>query len=463
MKKILKCLEELSEEDNLTIERMKSKLLPLLKGNQLLINWFLECIDSPMADGTSAAGDFETLTCRKAADSTVDDDDMYEYIPQSDIQPDPIESPCSVRYINGSIGFGTRTFSTAKLSFTVNSAERNPIITTNGGSNGDRKQTDTTGSGSPNKYRCVHVIKQFGDAQSRDANRNVETPMDENEDSDDENAEPNHETRTTTAVDAPEATAAATAATTATEQMCDDVLLKAHGIRLNPAVHSSMVLNNNDMLNMLKSSFDRVTDADRDIKLSPKKQLLQKCATLTQRRMSPNAKKAFAQTRSPTNANKRPSTQPPLPIDSPAIQTAKRLKRFIENGTEDEVTKPTLTKANETTSSIESGTSTAASAMDYSENDDKSSTETDSDDADDSMDNDDRSPNVDLTKEPDKPAIVWTREADRLLLEQIKSGVNSNTEVIERISNRFPDRTVADVEARIEFLLDFLNKLQNRS
>lgn len=62
-----------------------------------------------------------------------------------------------------------------------------------------------------------------------------------------------------------------------------------------------------------------------------------------------------------------------------------------------------------------------------------------------------------------RPATVWTRDEDRLLLEQIKSGVNSNPDLLEKISDRFPDRRIADIEARIQFLLDFLNKLQNKS
>lgn len=37
IRKVLTCLKELSEDPDVTIEKIKAKILPLLKGNQLLI------------------------------------------------------------------------------------------------------------------------------------------------------------------------------------------------------------------------------------------------------------------------------------------------------------------------------------------------------------------------------------------------------------------------------------------
>lgn len=263
MRKILNCLRDLSEDNDLTIDRLKTKLVPLLKGHQLLINWFLECIEPPIVE--SAPGDFETLTCRKAIDSAIDDEaDAYENIPQSEIHSDPMENPCSIRYINGGIYYGNRTFSPAKLSFTVNTAECSPVDGVPG--SGDRRSfgelTDAKeGSVLPLKCRCVHEIKQFGDARIRDQSRypfDAEMHagvMDDAEDSDEEGGRHStmdvHEFRGIGVTDPMDTTSVFT------RNLCDDILLKAHGIRLNPSVHSSMVLNNNDMLNMLKPSLDR--------------------------------------------------------------------------------------------------------------------------------------------------------------------------------------------------------------
>jgi hypothetical protein len=42
MKKIIKCLTDLSENPNLTIDIMKTTILPLFKGNAALTDWFLQ-------------------------------------------------------------------------------------------------------------------------------------------------------------------------------------------------------------------------------------------------------------------------------------------------------------------------------------------------------------------------------------------------------------------------------------
>lgn len=275
MRKIMKCLQDLSEDETLTPDRMKVKLLPLLKGNQLLINWFLESMAMPIAPIVdSTAADYETLTCRKATDSCgVDEEtDTYEHIPLSEIHPDPIESPCSLRYINGGIYYGNRTFSPAKLSFTVNTAECNAADGGAGGVGGiggvgcvgaggdDAPGVKETVVSPPSaKYRCVHVIKHFGDARIRDHSRYVEMQTDgEAEDSDEENlrhlaADANDYRMGTGGVN--ELTEPVSSVFT--KNLCDDMLLKAHGIRLNPTMHSSLGLNNNDMLNMLRPSLDR--------------------------------------------------------------------------------------------------------------------------------------------------------------------------------------------------------------
>lgn len=103
MKKVLTVLNELSNEDDLTMERLKQKLIPLVKGNQLLLDWFTGMFDKPME---SNGGEFETVYIKKSLSDSDNSIDNYEEIHSKDI----IECPsvdelnaCSVKYRNGKI------------------------------------------------------------------------------------------------------------------------------------------------------------------------------------------------------------------------------------------------------------------------------------------------------------------------------------------------------------------------
>lgn len=264
MRKIHNCLRDLSEDPDLNLDHIKSKLLPLLKGHQLLVNWFLECIgDSSIID--SAPSDYETLVCRKPTDAIDDETDTYENIPHSEIQPDPIENPCSLRYMNGGIYYGNRTFSPAKLSFTVNTEGE---ISGDDDCGHERRTTEEAatmveakdGHALSFKYRCVHEIKQIGDARIRDQSKcpsDSDTNAigcDDGDDSEDENlrniAVDVGDYRNSDAI-----IESSYAPSAHSKNLCEDILLKAHGIRLNPSFHSSITFNNNEMLNMLKPSY----------------------------------------------------------------------------------------------------------------------------------------------------------------------------------------------------------------
>lgn len=272
MRKIQSCFRDLADDPDVGIEQIKSKLLPLMKGNQLLINWFVECLGGATIT-EHTPNEYETVTVRKATDAVDDESEAYEHIPQSEIQSDPFDNPCNIRYINGGIYYGSRILLPAKLSFTVSG----------GGEAGadesiaaDRKRTHdihledgvvsetvgarTTLHGSPNKYRCVHEIKHFGDAKIREQNKypiDADLGSGTHEDGDDSDDESLHTIKADVNEERlAEAIAAADLPPSVhSKNLCDDILLKAHGIRLNPSVHSSMVLSNSDMLNMLKPSY----------------------------------------------------------------------------------------------------------------------------------------------------------------------------------------------------------------
>ena len=42
IRKIYNCLNELAEDTELTVKKIEAKILPLLKGNQFLIEWFMQ-------------------------------------------------------------------------------------------------------------------------------------------------------------------------------------------------------------------------------------------------------------------------------------------------------------------------------------------------------------------------------------------------------------------------------------
>jgi len=46
LKKIYSCINEISNGKEISIELIKSKIIPLLKGNRLLIDWFLQFFPS---------------------------------------------------------------------------------------------------------------------------------------------------------------------------------------------------------------------------------------------------------------------------------------------------------------------------------------------------------------------------------------------------------------------------------
>lgn len=502
IRKILACLKELADEEDIKMEKIRSKVLPLLKGNQLLIDWFLQCLGNESLVIDNKKDDYETITFRKVTETIDDDNELYEHIPQSEILPDPNENPCHIRYMNGRIFYGNRLSFPTKLSFSVNSSCNN---LSNGSTNIPTKSVDYTEITS--KYRCVHDIKDFGDMKIRDKSRNPteidqmtgNSTTEEGEDSDDDQLCGNNTEKTYDKTTQSERNAS-------TDILCDDLMLKAHAIRLNPSAHSSLFYSNTDLLNMLKPP-DRSTDAEKETRLSPKKQSLSKSLASSHakllRKHSPNAKKSTnLYNRSPNKKNLSPSSATTschdhannITSDSPAIQTAKKLKRILEstmstdnisindkeiksvsmNGgskRSNQIPANKIRKISKSATTAQTKTKPLKRASDREKNDT----------------NDGKydvcaathkslimssNPNRRITKASseierpmivEKPIVTWSRDEDRLLLEQIKNGMDSNYEVITQIAQEFPNKTQENVRERINFLIDFLTKLRNKT
>lgn len=256
---MLACLKELSEESDVTIERIRTRILPLLKGNQLLIEWFLQCTGPDKCE--SSKDEYESLVLRKGHESF--DDDQFECIPLNEICPDPNDNPCNIRYMNGRLFYGSRFPLPAKLSFGAV-----PCSTiTNDSIKADRPLL----TGSANKtvaYHCVHNIKEFADNKMRDRHHSeLEPVVGPNEIENNSDEEQQHcvtptivkseqkgsfEEENETPSSASLASSAAAAVTASEQTLCDNTLLRAHSIRLNPAMHTSLVHMNAELLNKLK-------------------------------------------------------------------------------------------------------------------------------------------------------------------------------------------------------------------
>lgn len=186
------CLNDLSDEDDLKMDKVKLKILPLLRGNQLLTDWFLECFPDERPSEITLT-DYETLTnLRKEVNNIADTTEVYEYIPPNEILADPIENPCQLKYMNGRICYGNRIILPAKLSFLVtNHMEHMPNTSSIVGITPlhqqpqlqlEQEAVDNNDNhnvmNNDNIYTCVHNIKQYGDNKLKEyqkSNSDIDT------------------------------------------------------------------------------------------------------------------------------------------------------------------------------------------------------------------------------------------------------------------------------------------------
>lgn len=247
------CLKDLSEEPDVTIERIRQRLVPLLKGkNPLLLEWFLQCIGPDHLDSTK--DEYETLLVRKGNDCIDEDAETFEHVPQSAIAMDPNENPCHIRYINGHLFYGNRFPLPAKLSFSAMPCNVEPTAVFN-----EPERITSVTCDKTTQYRCAHSIKSFGDCKMRDLNKNHaefdHAGNEEIEVSDDERP-------CTTPLDdkhcidedVEHTSPTAGSSHTSDHLLCDELLLRAHSIRLNPAVHTTLAHTNQELLNRLKQT-----------------------------------------------------------------------------------------------------------------------------------------------------------------------------------------------------------------
>uniref|UniRef100_A0A182M2J7 Myb-like domain-containing protein n=1 Tax=Anopheles culicifacies TaxID=139723 RepID=A0A182M2J7_9DIPT len=135
IKKIHACLNELSNEPEVTMEQVKTKVLPLLKGSTLLTEWFLQLFPDERPPESSIS-EYEHIAMKKypTNDSNCDAASVYEHISYIETLSDGPENPCAsngIRYIQGRIFQGALP---ARLTFLANSfvTKATEEATTNG-------------------------------------------------------------------------------------------------------------------------------------------------------------------------------------------------------------------------------------------------------------------------------------------------------------------------------------------
>lgn len=279
IKKIYACLNDLSNEQDLTMDRIKAKVLPLLKGNQLLIDWFLELFDKPIE---SLPGEYESVYIKKSLSDSDNSIDNYEEIHSKDlIECENIEqlNTCNVRYRNGKLTYHG-TLLPAKISFLAFDAP------------------STSSTNSEETSLCMHQIRRhvkFNDSKK------VEETVDESK-------------------NLPKRLAKKF-------KLCDAQTLHAHAVRLN-SVHAQNGEKLSDLAHLLVPPSGNKGDTSTDDK-SPKKQKnLKKSPKKTVNNKSPTSSSGNSITISPTQQS-----------PSKAIQTAKKLRSLIDDSPEEQAKK----------------------------------------------------------------------------------------------------------------------------
>lgn len=216
-------------------------------------------------------------------------------------------------------------------------------------------------------------------------------------------------------------------------------------------------------------------ELSKEQRLSPKKQLQPTTKTAQIRKLgSPNTKKTV-NCRSPTSKKTQSPQQPashtstehfPSAETSNAIQTARKLKKMLGSGSPptdgDESTKVSadpikrcnLKKA-QATKPIKKQKRCHDETTSGDQNEPGPSSVEREPPTKPTQDNDPKPISAEVTEK-----IAWSRDEDRLLLEEIKRGLDDDIDNIMEIAHQFPNKTVDHIRERVDFLIDFLTKLR---
>ncbi|XP_058449807.1 uncharacterized protein LOC131429599 [Malaya genurostris] len=396
IKKVYSCINDLSNESDVTMEQIKSRILPLLKGNPLLIDWFLQLFP-PEKPPESNLSDYEVVSLKKLPPSDfADPNQIYEDVPFVEV---PAESVCGTKYIQGRIVYGTLP---ARLSFLSHDYvvpaspqnESSPI------------------KGCVHNLRHVEKTKNATDGEEKEQDELVEGSRED----------PRY-------------------------KLCDDATFKAHAIRLNPLVHGGKGTNYAEVAHLLVSDGEQAIENDalseEEKPVSPKKCAAVKLLPKKRINSPVNKKPCIGKSSSPTANKRSPTTS--VPADSKVVAISKKLKGIMEApNAESNLESLQLS----TTVAIKRKPNSAAATptpvpVKRERLTKKSSSET---------------LHIEEAEGHNQPS--WTRDEDKIILEEIKNGFSTVDELVKRIEGKIENRQLSEIERRYEFLMEVLKKFQ---
>ncbi|KAI9576781.1 hypothetical protein GQX74_010763 [Glossina fuscipes] len=262
IRKIYNCLNELAEDPEVTIRKVENKILPLLKGNQFLIDWFMQQFSQNAPPERLFSAPEHVINLKDCQNKSCGDHiETLNDLLDSPTAEETHHSSCQLRYINGRIFYGSKILLPAKLSFMASSyVDKNNL----------KDSSKISG--------CAHGIRNCGENRLMQINESntsqfhmEHTVNDEQENSSEE------ENCKALIID----TTAGEDDSCSSLESCDDSTLRSHAMRLNPSYYSSTcftanltstpnITNNiqNHHSNAKKTSFNFLYE---DNKISPRK------------------------------------------------------------------------------------------------------------------------------------------------------------------------------------------------
>uniref|UniRef100_A0A1Q3F2G0 Myb-like domain-containing protein n=1 Tax=Culex tarsalis TaxID=7177 RepID=A0A1Q3F2G0_CULTA len=422
IKKIYSSLNDLSNEPNVSMEQIKARILPLLKGNPFLIEWFIQLFPQEKPPESNNLSDYETISMKKLPlPHQTNPNEIYEDVPFVELSPEPTTSEstvCGTKYIQGRIVFGTLP---ARLSFLASRTAAPP-------------SEDV-----PPLKGCVHAVRSGDKSRAAGGAGGTEEEKDATVDVPADDEQPRY-------------------------KLCDDAAFKAHAIRLNPLVHGGKGVHFADVAHLLVPEPETAGESnppDEDKPTSPKKQQQSKSTLPKKRINSPVSKKpGTAGKGSPTNTKKTPATAAAsIPADSKVISVSKKLKSMVEapsNSSEacSESSVPAKRKPSTTTNYT-------VPAVPVKK--EKSLKKHPSDEQLEASEQEQQAEPKEQQPQQVAEEPSWTRDEDKVILEEIKNGYSSVEELIERIGARIEGRSEGQIRTRYEFLMEVLKKFQKTS
>lgn len=423
IRKIYSCLNDLSNEQDVTMEQIKTRILPLLKGNPLLIEWFLQLFPTENPPEGNIT-DYEVISIRKLSHpDNADPDEVFEEVPFVEVAPEinAESNICGTKYIQGRIMYGTQP---ARLTFLANNC---------------MGLTSSQKGQSSGLKGCVHNVSSVENRPKATAADGEMSASDKEQPQESEIAEPIPEESNQR--DEPPR-----------YKLCDEATFNAHAIRLNPLVHGGKGVTYADVAHLLvpdpNAPDESQVHSEDDRSNSPKKQQVKNCPK--KRINSPTNKKTTTGKSSPTTCKKPPISVSP---DSKVLATSKKLKTLIEASPVPPNPEPSSSSGVKrkaipvpnTSSTTTVGNSTLPTATEETVLPIKK----------------EKCESSDL-QEPTEPSsqTSWTRDEDKVILEEIKMGYSTVEQLVERIGTKIRGRHAAEIRRRHEFLMEVLKKFQ---